>query len=50
MKKQNDPLDEKTSKEWSNLFMDLFGDSDPFAEFKRKYKPFPLKKKGNIRI
>lgn len=48
MKKQHDPLDEKTSKELSSLFKDLFGDSDPFAEFKRKYKPIPLKKKGNI--
>lgn len=32
----------------SNFFKNLFGDGDPFADFKREYKPIPLKKKGDI--
>jgi len=41
-------LDENTKKELITLFKDLFGTGDPFTEFKREYKPIPLKKKGDI--
>ncbi|GGF88940.1 hypothetical protein [Paenibacillus aceti] len=48
MMKRNDPLDEKSSKQLTDIFKDLFGDSDPFPVLKREYKPLPLKKKGDI--
>jgi hypothetical protein len=46
--KENQPLDENTSKELTNLLKGIFGDVDPFAELKREYKPIRLKKKGDI--
>lgn len=48
MMKKIDPLDEKSSKQLTDIFKDLFGDSDPFPVLKREYKPLPLKKKGDI--
>lgn len=37
-----------TSYMFTDLFKDLFGIGDPFADFQREYKPKPLKKKGDI--
>lgn len=48
MKKMHDPLDDKIKKELNMLFKNLFGAGDPFADFKREYKPIPLKRKGDI--
>lgn len=48
MAKKNNPLDEKSSKQLTEILKDLFGDSDPFPVLKREYKPLPLKKKGDI--
>ncbi|WP_127505917.1 hypothetical protein [Paenibacillus humicus] len=48
MTKKNNPLDEKSSEQLTNILKDLFGDSDPFPMLKNEYKPLPLKKKGDI--
>jgi len=46
--KKNNPLDEKSSKQLTDILKDLFGDSDPFLILNRECKPLPLKKKGDI--
>lgn len=46
--KQNDLLSENDTKELSKLLKGLFGSDDLFTDFKRKYKPIPLKKKGDV--
>jgi len=46
--KKNNPLDEKSSKQLTDILKDLFGDGDPFPVLKRGYKPLALKKKGDI--
>ncbi|MEK4439075.1 hypothetical protein [Paenibacillus sp. FSL K6-2862] len=47
MEKKYHPLDEKSTKKLTDIFKELFGDSDPFSEFKREHAPIPLKKKGD---
>lgn len=37
--KKNQPLDEKTRANLSDIIKDIFGFGDPFTDFKRKYKP-----------
>ncbi|MGF9696402.1 hypothetical protein [Paenibacillus sp. MABNR03] len=48
MAKKNNPFDEKSSKQLTDILKDLFGDSDLLLMLNREYKPLPLKKKGDI--
>lgn len=42
------PLDEKSSKQLTDVLNDLFRESDRFPKLRREYKPLPLKKRGDI--
>lgn len=48
MTKKNNPFDNKSSNQLTDILKDLFGDSDPFPKLKREDKPLPLKQKGDI--